>query len=310
MITENYNRRDVLKIYGLSGLGLMAYPILFSFIDKEQILERPIPSSNQLLPVVGLGTWQTFDVGSSVSERKVLIEVLSKMNNYGGRVIDSSPMYGSSEGVVGDLTFGADFTKDFFYATKVWTTGKEAGIHQMENSLKLMKRQQMDLMQIHNLLDWRTHLKTLKSWKEKGKIKYWGITHYTDAAHSDLEAVIKSERPDFVQFNYSILSRHAEKSLFDVIRKHRTAVLINRPFEGGNLFRMVKGKPLPVWARDFNITSWGQYFLKFILSNELVTCIIPGTSKPYHMTDNMMAGYGHMPDEHTRESMVSYLKKM
>ncbi|MEL0454848.1 aldo/keto reductase [Flavobacteriaceae bacterium SZ-1-7] len=279
-------------------------------MEKEQILERPIPLSNQRLPVVGLGTWQSFDVGNSVEKRKVLAEVLSKMNNYGGRVIDSSPMYGSSEAVVGDLTFDADFAKSFFYATKVWTVGRDAGINQMENSLKLLKRQQMDLMQIHNLVDWKTHVKTLKSWKEQGKIKYWGITHYTDVAHSDLEKVIKSENPDFVQFNYSISSRHAEKSLFDVIRKHRTAVLINRPFEGGNLFRMVKGKPLPLWAKDFNITSWGQYFLKFILSNELVTCVIPGTSKPHHMIDNMMSGYGPMPDKRTRELMVAYLKKL
>ncbi|WP_282123728.1 aldo/keto reductase [Algibacter mikhailovii] len=303
-------RRDVLRLSGLAGAGLVIGPLLSSFNIETGMLSRKIPMSNQLLPVIGLGTWQTFDVGNSEEESKVLTQVLVEMNRLGGRLIDSSPMYGNSEKIVGDLTQATRFSNDLFYATKVWTSGKEAGMKQMETSFKLMQRDKMDLMQIHNLVDWKIHVKTLKTWKAQGKIKYWGITHYTDSSHNELEKVIKSEQPDFVQFNYSILSRNAEKSLFETIRKYKTATLINRPFEQGNLFRMTKGKEIPTWAKDYDINSWGQFFLKFILSNELVTCVIPGTSKPHHMIDNMTAGYGKMPDTKTREKMYSYLKKM
>ncbi|MDO5972132.1 aldo/keto reductase [Flavivirga aquimarina] len=310
MMNNNFNRREVLKLSGLAGLAMALSPVLSAFNFKDTMLQRKIPLSNQLLPVVGLGTWQTFDVGNSNADRKRLTQVLLEMKKLGGKVIDSSPMYGSSERVVGDLTSTNNFNKDFFYATKVWTSGKEAGINQMNSSFKLMKRKQMDLMQIHNLVDWRVHVKTLKDWKEQGKIKYWGITHYTDASHYRLENVIKAEKPDFVQFNYSIRSRHAEKSLFETIRKNNTAVLINRPYESGSLFRHVKGKALPEWVKEYDINSWGQFFLKFIVSNELVTCVIPGTSKPHHAIDNMMAGYGKMPDEKTREKMYNFIKNI
>jgi diketogulonate reductase-like aldo/keto reductase len=294
----------------LAGIGFSLFPFLSSFNFKQNMLQRKIPISNQFLPVIGLGTWQTFDVRNTSDERKQLTQVLLEMKRLGGSVIDSSPMYGNSEKVVGDLTQEVNFKNDLFYATKVWTSGKEAGINQMETSFRLMQRKKMDLMQIHNLVDWKTHVKTLRDWKEMGKIKYWGITHYTDSSHSQLEKVIKSEKPDFVQFNYSILSRHAEKSLFETIRKYNTAVLINRPFEQGSLFRVTKGKEIPSWAKAYDINSWGQFFLKFILSNELVTCVIPGTSKPHHAIDNMMAGYGEMPDAKTRMKMYSYIKTL
>ena len=173
-----------------------------------------------------------------------------------------------------------------------------------------MQRKQMDLMQIHNLVDWKVHVKTLKTWKAEGKIRYWGITHYLNSAHGSLERVIEAEKPDFVQFNYSIRERHAERSLFNTIQKNGTAVLINRPFEGGSLFRITRDKPLPEWCREYDINSWGQYFLKFILSNEGVTCVIPGTSKPHHAIDNMMAGYGRLPDAKTRERMYNHLKEL
>lgn len=310
MIDKDYNRREILKLSGLAGLGVVLSPLLSSFNFKENMLQRKIPSSNQLLPVVGLGTWQTFDVGNTSNDRKQLTEVLQEMHKLGGSVIDSSPMYGRSEKVVGDLTQKTDFKNALFYATKVWTSGKEVGINQMKTSFKLMQREKMDLMQIHNLVDWKTHSKTLKDWKETGKIKYWGITHYTDASHPQLENVIKTEKPDFVQFNYSIRSRHAEKSLFETIRNNNTAVIINRPYEQGSLFRLTKGKEIPEWAKVYDINSWGQFFLKFILSNELVTCVIPGTSKPHHMVDNMMAGYGKLPDKKTREKMHSYIKNL
>lgn len=310
MEINEYTRREALKLTGLSSLSLLACSNLLSFSSKETMLQRSIPSSNEKLPVVGLGTWQTFDVGSSTEKRATLKQVLIEMQKLGGRVIDSSPMYGSSEEVVGDLTNESGKANHFFYATKVWTSGKQAGIDQMERSFKLMQRSQMSLMQIHNLIDWKTHVKTLKDWKEKGKIQYWGITHYVDSSHASLEKIIRDENPDFVQFNYSIRERHAEKSLFNTVRKYKTAVLINQPYESGSLFRITRGKSLPEWCTEYDINSWGQYFLKFILSNELVTCVIPGTSKPHHVIDNMMAGYGKMPDQKGREKMYQYIKSI
>ncbi len=306
----NYSRREILRLYGMTGLGLASLSSLYSFAAAENMLQRAIPVSGEKLPVVGLGTWQTFDVGDSKEELEVRKQVLSEMNALGGKVIDSSPMYGSSEAVVGILTASLDSRDDFFYATKVWTSGKQAGISQMEDSAKKMQRTSIDLMQIHNLVDWQTHVKTLKTWKEQRKIRYWGITHYMDSAHEKLEKIIAAEQPDFVQFNYSILSRHAEKSLFDTVQKHKTAVIINQPYGSGSLFRLVDGKPLPDWVEAYGIKSWGQYFLKFILSNEGVTCAIPGTSKPRHVIDNMRAGYGTLPDAAGREKMAAYVKAL
>jgi diketogulonate reductase-like aldo/keto reductase len=229
------------------------------------------------------------------------------MKEKGGKVIDSSPMYGSSEEVVGDLTNELGIQDYFFYATKVWTSGKQQGIEQMNESFKKMKRDRMDLMQIHNLVDWNTQLKTLREWKDKGKIKYIGITHYTESAYSKLEDIMRKEKPDFVQFNYSIDSREAENRLLPAAKDLGIAALINRPYGGGNLFSKVKGKKIPEWVKDFDIHSWGQFFLKFVLSNDAVTCVIPGTSKPNHLVDNMMAGFGKLPDKTTREKMVKYI---
>lgn len=304
------NRREVLKLSVLGGLGLSFNPLSNALNPLDKIGTRVIPSSGETLPMVGVGTWQTFDVGSSTEKRKVLSDVLSQMHVYGGRVIDSSPMYASSESVVGDLTANLGFQNELFYATKVWTSGEQAGIRQMDASMRKMKRKQMDLIQIHNLVDWKIHVKTLKKWKDEGKIRYWGITHYVDSSHSSLEKIIVSERPDFVQFNYSIRSRHAENSLFKTVEKYGVATLINQPYESGSLFRIVKGKSIPDWAKEYDIHSWGQYFLKFILSNKNVTCVIPGTSKPHHMIDNMKAGLGRMPDERLRNKMASHLKSL
>ncbi len=306
----HYSRREILKLSGLAGLGLTALPSLFSFSTMESIRQRAIPSSEEKLPIIGLGTWLTFDVGASPEALKVRQQVLLEMHKLGGKVIDSSPMYGSSEATVGKVSAALDSQNSFFYATKVWTSGKQQGIDQMNSSLKKMRRSTMDLMQIHNLVDWQTHVKTLRAWKEAGKIRYWGLTHYVDSAHGTLEKIIRQEKPDFVQFNYSILSRHAEKSLLITCQQNKTAVIINQPYDSGSLFRKVKGQSLPDWSADYDIKSWGQYFLKFILSHEAVTCAIPGTSKPHHVIDNMMAGYGALPNTSGREKMVSYLKSL
>ena len=300
------SRRDTLKMLALAGAGIVSGGFKLQNFISEKMLTRKIPASGEDLPVVGLGTWQTFDAGSSESERKTLKEVLTFMKEKGGKVIDSSPMYGSSEKVVGDLTAEPGIQDYFFYATKVWTSSKEQGINQMNESFRKMKRDKMDLMQIHNLVEWKTHLKTLRDWKEQGKIRYLGITHYTESAYDNLEEIMKKEKPDFVQFNCSIDSREAERRLLPAAKDLGIAVLINRPYGGGNLFSRVNGKAIPEWAKEFDINSWGQFFLKFILSNEVVTCVIPGTSKPKHLVDNMMAGYGALPDKKTAGRMAEY----
>lgn len=291
-------------------LGLLGSVTFSSFhgrahdLKTDMILKRKIPSSGELLPVVGLGTWQTFDVGVTVSERDPLKQVLATLTEGGGSVVDSSPMYGRSEQVVGDLTAEGKLNKKVFMATKVWTTGERAGIEQMETSLRLLRRETMDLMQIHNLVDWKTHLRTLRRWKEEEKIRYIGITHYAGSAHAQMVKIIEDEPIDFIQVNYNLADRHAEQRLLPTAEEHGVAVLVNRPFQEGELFSRVKGQPVPAWAAEFGCESWGQYFLKFILSHPAVTCVIPGTSKPHHMRDNLGAGRGRLPSTEERKKMV------
>lgn len=300
-------RRESIKLLGMLGAaGLLSPHNLFT-IQREKMLLRTIHSTGEKIPVVGLGTWIQFDVGNSENELNPLREVLSKMIEYGGKVIDSSPMYGKSEEVIGILTSEMKNADEFFYATKVWTSGEQAGIKQMQNSMERMKRKKIDLMQIHNIVDWKTHIKTMRKWKEEGKIKYIGITHYQESMHDDLEEIIKSEKLDFVQFNYSIRVRNAERSLLNTALDKGVAVIINEPFDKASLFKLTKGKQLPGWASDYDINSWAQFFLKYIISHPAVTCVIPGTSNPKHVVDNMQAGYGKMPDENVRKKMVSLL---
>ena len=270
---------------------------------QAEILQRTIPSSKEKIPAVGLGTWQTFDANESESERAPLRQVLTTLIQNGGSVIDSSPMYGNSERVVGDLSTDLEIND----ATKVWTTGKEAGIRQMNNSFALLKRKRIDLMQIHNLVDWEVHYQTLRQWKDEGKIRYIGITHYTEGAFGSIEQILKSTPLDFLQIKYSLLSRKAEERLFPLAQERKVAVIINQPFEEGALFSRVKGKTLPAWAKEFDCNSWGQFFLKFILAQSAVTCVIPGTSKPHHMLDNLGAGVGKLPSESQRAQMLALI---
>ncbi len=265
---------------------------------------RPIPKSGERLPVVGLGTWQTFDVGNGAEAREPLAEVLRLLFAHGGSVVDSSPMYGRAEGVVGDLLAGLGARDKAFIATKVWTQGRRGGIRQMERSMELFRTATIDLMQIHNLVDWRTHLKTLRAWKEEGRIRHIGITHYTPHAFGELMAVIEAEPVDFVQLPYSIAVREAEDRLLGLAAAKGVAVLVNRPYDGGDLFAQVRGRTLPPWAADFDCASWGQFFLKFILGHPAVTCVIPGTAKPRHIADNAAAGKGRVPDENQRRKMA------
>jgi diketogulonate reductase-like aldo/keto reductase len=269
--------------------------------------KRPIPRSGELLPMVGLGTYQAFGVGPDRSERDPLKEVLRLFVEHGGSLVDSSPMYGTAESVVGDLADEEGLIPKLFMATKVWTTGRDAGIRQMEESMRRMKVKRMDLMQIHNLQDWKTHAKTLKEWKAADRIRYTGITHYHSGAYDELERLLKTKEFDFVQFNYSISEREAELSVLPLARDTGTAVIINRPFAQASLFSRVRGKELPPWAAEFDCKSWGQFFLKYILSHPAVTCIIPATSKPHHLVDNMGAGVGKLPDAAMRKKMAEYM---
>ncbi len=300
------SRRDMLKLMALLGSGLAtggtgAAPALRT---------RIIPRSGEPLPAVGLGTYRTFNVGADARDRAGAQEVLRRFTETGGRVIDSSPMYGRAETVVGDLAAALGVQDRLFYATKVWTDGRESGIRQMQQSLRRMRVERVDLMQIHNLVDWRTHLKTLRAWKQEGRVRYIGITHYTNSAFDELGAIMRREHVDFVQFPYNVLNRSAERSLLPLAAELGIAVLVNEPFEQGSLFRLVRGKPLPPWATEFDCRSWAQFFLKYILAHPAVTCPIPATSKPEHLLDNMQAGFGRLPDEAQRRKMVQHMERL
>lgn len=272
----------------------------------KTILRKPIPKTGETVPVVGLGTWQTFDVGTAPAAREPLKQVLSQFVQAGGSVIDSSPMYGRSESVVGDLAGELGVHKKLFLATKVWTTGRDSGIRQMEESFKRLRAQRMDLMQIHNLVDYRTHLATLRRWKEQGRVRYIGVTHYTASAHGELARVIAQEDLDFVQVNYSLAEREAEKRLLPLAAEKRIAVLVNRPFAAGQLFRRTRGRPLPPWAKELGCAGWAQFFLKFTIAHPSVTCALPATSKIDHLIDNMEAANSPMPDAHARDRMARH----
>ena len=274
------------------------------------VTKRPIPRTGELLPVAGLGTYQSFNVGKGAGEREPLKEVLRLFAQHGGALVDSSPMYGSSESVVGDLAAGLGISGRLFMATKVWTSGRESGIRQMEESMRRMKVARMDLMQIHNLLDWRTHLKTLQEWKASGRIRYMGITHYHSGAYADLERLMTTREFDFVQFNYSMAEREAEERMLPLAQETGTAVIVNRPFAQASLFTRVRGRELPEWAAEFDCKSWGQFFLKYILASEAVNAVIPGTDKPEYMVDNLNAGRGRLPDAAMRRKMVEFIESL
>jgi aryl-alcohol dehydrogenase-like predicted oxidoreductase len=311
------HERQIPDLQRRRALGLLAAGVLAmspaaraATAALKQLIKRPIPRSGELLPVVGLGTWQTFDVGSNAPQRAELTAVLKLLVEQGASVVDSSPMYGQAERVVGDLSEELGIRPRLFIATKVWTSGRDAGIRQMENSFRLLRTQRLDLMQVHNLLDLATHAKTLREWKTSGRIRYLGITHYHDGAHPELERLVKTREYDFVQFNYSMTEREAEERLLPACADSGTAVIINRPFAQASLFGKVKGKPLPTWAADFDCTSWAQFFLKYLLGHPAVTCVIPGTRRTAHLKDNLQAGIGRLPDAATRKRMVQYIERL
>ena len=290
---------------GLAGAALFGGRAAAQSVAGNHMNQRKIPSSGEMLPVVGCGTWRTFDVGGKPADRAPLAEVLKVMFDSGGSVIDSSPMYGAAEGVVGDLLAAAGTRDKAFIATKVWTSGRDNGIAQMKKSMALLKTDRLDLMQIHNLVDWRAHLPTLRAWKAEGRIRYLGVTHYTQSAHEELEAVLRAEKWDFVQINYALDDRAVERRLLPAAAERGTAVIVNQPFGGGGLLRKLSGRKLPAWAAEIGCTSWAQILLKFVLANPAVTCVIPGTGKPEHMKDNVQAGLGAYPDAALLKRMVA-----
>jgi diketogulonate reductase-like aldo/keto reductase len=271
------------------------------------MLTRPIPSTGEMMPVVGLGTWPVFDVGTDEASRAPLRETVKILVAGGGTMIDTSPMYGRSEGVAGDLVAGLGYRDKVFLATKVWISGRDRGIAQMQRSAQLLKSPIIDLMQIHNLVDWRTQLATMRDMKAAGELRYIGITHYTTGSLPELARILDSEDGiDFVQCGYSLATREAETRLFPVCAARRVAVIVNQPLERGTLFRAVRGKPLPDWTDDFDCTSWAQLFLKYVIAEPAVTVVIPATNKPDHMADNLKAGYGRLPDAGQREQIRKF----
>ena len=305
-MTSEILRSTLLRTAGAAGFAALLPPLAHGQTTMpDKMHSRPIPSSGAPLPVVGCGTWKAFDVGSRPKDQAPLAEVLRILFDAGGSVIDSSPMYGAAEGVTGDLLREMKARDRAFVATKVWTQGRAAGIAQMERSMRLMDADPIDLMQIHNLLDWRTHLATLRSWKAEGRIRYLGVTHYTTSAYPELEAVMRAEKLDFVQLNYAIDDRQAEQRLLPLAAERGVAVLVNQPFGGGGLIRKLVSRPLPAWAAEIGCASWAQILLKFVLGHPAVTCVIPGTGQPAHMKDNIGAGFGVIPDEAMRKRMAA-----
>ena len=270
----------------------------------EPLRQRAIPATGEMLPVIGLGTSRTHDVQLDDDEMRTLLEVLRVLVEGGARVIDTAPSYGNADRVVGELVQRGDVRRQVFLASKVSATGRERGVAQIEKSFEALQTGVIDLIQVHNLQDTRTQLQLLRTLKEQGRIRYIGVTHYVESAHDRLLEVLKQEPVDFVQFNYSVSERNAERRLLPYCAEHGIATLINRPFTRGNLLSRVKGKPLPIWASDVDATSWAQLLLKFILAEPAVTTVIPATSNPRYMADNIMAGQGRLPDARQRAIIV------
>ena len=294
-------RREALKLIGGTTAGILLPVTARAESESSTMITRTIPSSGEKLPVIGLGTWSVFDVDLTPANRPQLAEVLSLLVQRGGRVVDSSPMYGRAEGVVGDLAAQSHLLDSLFIATKVWTPGKAAGIAQMERSMARLRK--VDLMQVHNLVDVENQMPTLRQWKTEGSIRYTGITHSQLRGFYEVERIMRNWKPDFVQINYSLMEPQAAQRILPLARELHMAVIVNRPFGGGGLFARVATKPLPPWAAEIGCQSWAQIFLKWIIAHPAITCVIPATNNPKHMRDNMAAGVGRLPDAKMRQRM-------
>ena len=292
----------------LAALGLAAVAAPRRAAAGTEILTRPIPATGEALPVIGMGSWITFDVGNDRPARDRRVEVLRAFFEAGGGMIDSSPMYGSSEEVIGDALARLEDKATLFSATKVWTPSARRGPEQMEASRRLWGVERFDLLQVHNLVEWEGHLETLKAWKAEGRVRYIGITTSHGRRHAALERLMATEPLDFVQFTYNLVDREAERRLLPLAAERGLAVIVNRPFRRGALFDAYAGKPLPGWAAEVDCANWAQFFLKFVVSHPAVTCAIPATSRVDHMRENMGAAYGRLPDPKLRQRMIGYVE--
>lgn len=302
MSVNSLQRRRFLKSAALLSMAWNSPSMMAAYSTKP--IKKTIQSSGEKLAVVGMGTSRTFVNPNNVEFQQQLLEVLNIFFSNGGQLLDSSPMYGPAESIVGQLLPKLDNAGELFAATKVWTRGEQAGIEQMRDSMQKMSVPVMDLMQIHNLKDWQTHLKTLREWKEQGKIRYLGITTSHGRFHSELIDIMRNEPLDFVQLSYNIMDREAEQVLLPLAQDKGIATLINRPYQRGELFSRSLGKPLPALAEELQCASWGQLFLKWILGHPAANCVIPASSKPKHVRDNMGAGFGVLPDESQRQQIL------
>ena len=301
------NRRN----FVYSGAGaLLASRLTPAWSAAAPLITRPIPSSGEQLPVMGMGSSRTFDVAMDEQVLADLTKVLRIFFDRQGALIDSSPMYGAAESVLGEILSRLPNKDKLFAATKVWTDGQQAGIAQMQESSRRIKVPAFDLMQVHNLRDWNLHLATLRRWKEEGKIRYLGITTSHKRFHGELEQIMRKSQLDFVQFSYNIDNRLAEERLLPIAADRGIATLINRPFQRGSLFKRTRGEPLPDLAKELGCESWGQFFLKFIIGHPAVTCLIPATSKAHHMADNMGANFGPVPDDAQRQEMLNIYESL
>jgi len=301
-------RRQWLERVGAAGIALGGARLGRA---SGALIRKPIPSSEEPLPAVGLGSWQSFDVPPSDRAGRVnCTAIVREFLDHGGGMIDSSPMYGHAQDVIGEGLREIGETATLFSATKVWTSGRQAGIAQIEDAMGLWGVDRFDLLQVHNLVDWTTHLEWLSEWKAQGRVRYIGITTSHGSRHDQFADLMRDQPFDFVQFTYSLTNRQAERSLLPLASDQRKAVIINRAFDGGDLFRRVRGRPLPDFAADFDCTSWAQYFLKFVISHPDVTCVIPATSKMHHLEDNMKAMRGRLPDADQRAEMIRYFDSL
>ena len=301
MNRTKWNRREL-----LSTAGALSLAPICGIAEERIMLSRAIPSSGEKLPIIGLGTYKVFDVPSTpeaIATSKAIVDLLA---GEGGSLLDTSPMYDRSEKIIGDVIDAGSDRDALFLATKVWVDGKDSGIAQMQRSADLMQTKIIDLMQVHNLRDTDVHMKTIRDRQEQGRIRYSGLTHYHAGAFDALESAMKKHKPDFIQINYSLSEHEADERLLPLAADSGVAVLINRPYRSGGLFRAVRGHSVPDWAAEF-AASWGQFFLKFIISHPAVTCVIPATSKPLHMQDNLEAGFGRLPDQATRQRMIDFV---
>lgn len=312
--TVDDGRRRVLKTLASGAIALTSSALHASETLGETVansgagmLRRPVPSSGDSIAAVGLGTYESFDVVDAASSG--LEPVLARFVALGGELVDSSPMYGHAEAVIGELAARLGVRHRLFLATKVWTRGHAEGVRQMETSFSRLRTKRLELMQVHNLVDWRVHLPTLRDWRNQGRIRYIGVTHYHASAYREVEAVLRTEKPDFLQINYSMAEREAEARLLPLAQDLGIAVIVNRPFAKASLFSQVRGQPLPAWAAEFDCASWAQFFLKFILAQAAVSCVIPATSKPQHLEDNLAAGRGRLPDARQRARMAETLAR-